>query len=42
VTVVLEQIDCVLTMARRHGDRSAPATTADEVESVFAGGRSPR
>ncbi|MFI6595069.1 dipeptidase [Nonomuraea sp. NPDC050536] len=39
VTATLEQIDCVLTMVRRYPDRLALATTADEVESVFASGR---
>ncbi|HUR02584.1 MAG TPA: dipeptidase [Nonomuraea sp.] len=39
VTATLEQIDCVLAMVRRYPDRLALATTADEVERVFAGGR---
>ncbi|MFG1689661.1 dipeptidase [Nonomuraea sp. NPDC049269] len=39
VTATLEQIDCVLAMVRRYPDRLALATTADEVERVFAEGR---
>ncbi|MCA2223374.1 dipeptidase [Nonomuraea aurantiaca] len=39
VTATLEQIDCVRAMVRRYPDRLALATTADEVERVFAGGR---
>ncbi|MEU0570448.1 dipeptidase [Nonomuraea sp. NPDC005983] len=39
VTATLEQIDCVLAMVRRYPDHLALATTAEEVESVFASGR---
>lgn len=39
VRATLEQIDCVLAMVRRYPDRLALATTADDVERVFATGR---
>lgn len=35
----LEQVDAVRTMVTRYADRLAPATTAEEVERVFASGR---
>ncbi|MER6951176.1 dipeptidase [Nonomuraea sp. NPDC000554] len=39
VTATLEQIDCVLAMVRRYSDHLALATTAEEVERIFASGR---
>ncbi len=39
VTATLEQIACVHDMVRRYPDRLGLATTAEEVERVFASGR---
>ncbi|HEY0485954.1 MAG TPA: dipeptidase [Mycobacteriales bacterium] len=39
VTGTLEQIDAAHAMIGRHADRLGAATTADEVEAVFASGR---
>ncbi|WP_020578045.1 dipeptidase [Actinopolymorpha alba] len=39
VSATLEQIDAVLAMVRRYSDTFGLATTADEVERVFASGR---
>jgi membrane dipeptidase len=39
VTATLEQVDFVHRLVARYPDRLAPATTADEVEAVVAGGR---
>jgi membrane dipeptidase len=39
VTGTLEQIDAGHTMIARHADRLGAATTADEVDEVFASGR---
>ncbi|WP_235926022.1 dipeptidase [Actinokineospora pegani] len=39
VTAVLEQIELVHELIARHPDRLALATTADQVEQVFASGR---
>ncbi|MGI5490161.1 dipeptidase [Microtetraspora malaysiensis] len=39
VTATLEQIDCVLAMVQRYSDHLALATTAEDVEHIFATGR---
>jgi membrane dipeptidase len=39
VTATLEQIDAAHTMIARHADALGAATTADEVDAVFASGR---